>query len=194
MIAFLRGNLLHLDDASALIDVQGVGYEVFCSMNTLSDLQVSLKQKVELWVHTHVREDAMDLFGFPTLSEKQFFLSLIKINGVGPKTALNILSGSRIENIMEMVETGDVKGLSKLPKVGKKTAEQMILALKGKLVLGENKLTMPAFIGNKKEILSALVNLGFRIQDVEKVIDGLPKDIATEEGVRRGLQTLSGVL
>jgi Holliday junction DNA helicase RuvA len=125
----------------------------------------------------------------------------LKVNGVGPKMAIKILSGARLENLVEMIESANVGALSKLPKVGKKTAEQLILALKGKLVLTDEvapgsqtkkKTLEPSFRGVRAEIMSALVNLGFRLQDAEKVVSGLPEEIELQDGVRRGLQALSG--
>ncbi len=103
---------------------------------------------------------------------------------------MHILSGASVNEILDMVEKGDVKALSRLPKVGKKTAEQMILTLKGKLVLSGSQTKAQAVSANS-EISFALVNLGFRTQDVEKVVAGMPSDIAVEEGIRQGLSTLS---
>lgn len=187
MIGFLRGTVVEVGMDAALIDVGGVGYEISCSANTLSEMQASQKE-VFVWVYTHVREDVLQLFGFLSKAEKDFFLSLLKVNGIGAKMAITILSGGTLRQILQMIEEGDVKKLSTLPKVGKKTAEQMILTLKGKLVLSETaKVQSPA----KSEIASALVNLGFKSQDVEKVIETMPAHIEVQEGVRLGLQALS---
>lgn len=193
MIGYLKGILVEVSADNALIDVGGVGYEILASANTLSDLQSYLSKEIIVWIHTHVREDAFQLFGFHSKEEKNLFLSLLKVNGVGPKMALSILSGGRVEQIHEMVESGDAKALSSLPKVGKKTAEQIILTLKGKLVLIE-----PTTPNAKKknptphpEITSALLNLGFKIQAVEQFVSTLPTNSDVEDGVRRGLAALS---
>lgn len=197
MIGYLKGVLVEIATDTALIDVNGVGYEVLASANTLSDLQSYLSKEIIVWIHTHVREDAFQLFGFHTKEEKNLFLSLLKVNGVGPRMALSILSGARVEQIHEMVESGNAKALSQLPKVGKKTAEQIILTLKGKLVLLE---TAAAANGKKKgatthpEITSALLNLGFKPQAVEQFVLTLPQSSDLEEGVRRGLAALSNPL
>ncbi len=188
MIAHLRGKILNLDIDTAILDVQGVGYEVNCSATTLADL--SLQKEASVFVFTHVREDAIQLYGFSTVSEKELFLSLNKVNGIGPKMAQKILSGTSVENLVSMVESEDVHGLSKLPKVGKKTAEQMILSLKGKLVFDKPGVEV---LGTRKDIVSALVNLGFKVNDVEKVAIGMPKDISLEEGLRLGLQSLTNL-
>ncbi len=189
MIAYLKGRVIELTAEGVILETQGVGYDVICSPAAQAELQP--RGSAEFWIYTHVREDALQLFGFLTALEKQFFLSLIRINGVGPKMALNILAGGPLSHLQRMIEEGDVKGLSKLPKVGKKTAEQMILALKGKLVFasGEEEQLHPPVRG---EILSALVNLGYRPGEVEQAIDKLPKDLGLEEGIRQGLGLLAG--
>lgn len=192
MIGYLRGKIIEVLSDSALIDVQGVGYEILASANTLGDLQTLLGKDIIVWIHTHVREDALQLFGFHSKEEKNLFLSLLKVNGVGPKMALSILSGGRPAQIQEMIEHGNAKGLSSLPKVGKKTAEQIILTLKGKLVSIEE--TIKGRSESHTQITSALLNLGYKSQLVDQFVSSLPSDMALEEGVRKGLQTLSGSL
>lgn len=189
MIGSLRGTLLAVDEESALLDVAGVGYEVFCSAIVLADLSGRVGQEARLWIHTHVREEALQLFGFRDRAEKQLFLSLLKVNGVGPKSALHALSGAEPSMILDWIENGDAKALSKLPKIGKKTAEQVILTLQGKLVRATDSAA--AVSGAQREVLSALVNLGFKPQKVEEFVSGLPREIAVEEGVRLGLTALS---
>ena len=212
MIAQIKGLLLEVTAESAVVDVNGVGYELLCSLNTLADYHTQIMggmgassqsdahRKVTVFTYTHVREDALQLFGFATPQEKHLFITLLKVNGIGPKMALNILSGASAEQIFAMIETEDVKALSKLPKVGKKTAEQMILTLKGKLVLNpmdsaksgrDSKNSLLS--GAHKEISSALINLGFRSQDVEKVISQMPKEIDLQQGIRQGLSALTSV-
>ncbi len=192
MIGYLRGKIIEVLGDSALIDVLGVGYEIHASSNTLEDLRNLLGQDIIVWIHTHVREDSLLLFGFHDKDEKNLFLSLLKVNGVGPKMALSILSGGRPSDIRQMIEAGNAKGLSSLPKVGKKTAEQIILTLKGKLV------SIDEIIKNTSEshtqITSALLNLGYKSHFVDQFVSSLPKDISFEEGVKKGLQNLSGGL
>lgn len=192
MIGYLRGKIIEVLSDSALLDVQGVGYEIHASSNTLGDLQSLLGKDIVVWVHTHVREDALQLFGFHSKDEKNLFLSLLKVNGVGPKMALSILSGGRPAQILEMIEAGNAKGLSGLPKVGKKTAEQIILTLKGKLVSIEE--TIKGKSESHTQITSALLNLGYKSQLVDQFVSSLAKDVSIEDGVRKGLQTLSGSL
>jgi Holliday junction DNA helicase RuvA len=191
MIGYLKGHLVEVGVESAIIDVQGVGYEILASLNTLSDLQSLLSQEIIVWIHTHVREDAFQLFGFHSKAEKNLFLSLLKVNGVGPKGALSILSGARVAKIHEMIESGDAKALSTLPKVGKKTAEQIVLTLKGKLVLIETNGERKKSAGANPEIVSALLNLGYKPAAVEQFVATLPKEADLEESVRKGLIALS---
>ncbi len=186
MISYLNGKILELQNEHVVLDVNGVGYEAQCSQNTLKDLTDQVQ--AQLFIHTHVREDALVLFGFSSKNEKDLFLSLIKVNGVGPKVALKILSGATVLEFHEMIETEDISRLSKIPKVGKKTAEQLVLALRGKLTAALETVAAP--IGVKKQIFSALVNLGFKEYDVQKIVKELPDTISFEEGVRTGLGTL----
>lgn len=195
MISSLRGRITdHDTEGVVTIDVNGVGYEVQCSTNSLDEIlaQTTSAPEVQLLIQTFVREDAISLFGFATSTEKQMFTSLVKVNGVGPKMAIKILSGATLNQLAQMIEAGDVKALSGLPKVGKKTAEQLILTLKGKLVFSEDAPKRKASSKPKSEVVSALVNLGFRLQDVEKVVEDLPADLDVQAGVRRGLAALSG--
>lgn len=209
MIAQIKGSLVEVNSENAVVDVNGVGYEVFCSLNTLAEFQTQLMggmgataeahRQVTVFTYTHVREDALQLFGFSTQQEKHLFITLLKVNGIGPKMAINILSGATADQIFNMIESEDVKALSKLPKVGKKTAEQMILTLKGKLVLNPSspakagKEAKTILAGTHKEIASALVNLGFRPQDVDVVISQMPKEIDLQQGIRQGLSALTSV-
>ena len=193
MIAYLTGQLHSHTSETCLLLVGGVGYEVLCSTSTLAD--IIEKTQVSLFIYTHVREDALQLYGFSTLAEKQMFLSLNKVSGIGPKSALQILSGSTVEEVSRLVEAEDVKALSKLPKVGKKTAEQMILTLKGKLVFEANdsagkKSSLMQTPSVQGQIKSALINLGFRGVEVEKVVEGLA-GLTFEEGLRQGLSALT---
>lgn len=189
MIGRIQGQLLEVGLDQALIDVQGVGYEVFPHARALMDLQSQVGQSVVLWIYTHVREDALQLFGFTSTYEKTVFMQLLKVNGVGPKLALNILSGADVHQITDWIDSGDAKALSKIPKLGKKTAEQIILTLQGQLVRVEPKA--PKVPAAFKEIQFALTNLGFKVQVVEEFLATLPENIELEEGIRRGLSQLS---
>lgn len=190
MIGRIRGVLSEISLDSVLLDVQGVGYEVYPHARALIELQAQINDSVQLWIYTHVREDALQLFGFLSVAEKNLFLQLLKVNGVGPKLAQNILSGATSAEITNWIESGDAKALSKIPKVGKKTAEQIILTLQGKLVRVETsqKPQQPKVF---KEIQFALTNLGFKITVVEEFLSTLGEEIEVEEGIRLGLSQLS---
>ncbi len=193
MIGQLRGKLVEKYPEHIIFDVAGVGYELNCSTNTIDNL--SLTSETKIYVHTHMREDALTLFGFSSALEKRIFLSLLKVNGVGPKLALKILSGSSLDQLVRMIETGDIKAISTIPKVGKKTAEQLILTLKGKLSFESSEGDASHFksqAGIRTELVSALVNLGYRLPEVERVVAGLPRELGIEESLRKGLAALSG--
>jgi Holliday junction DNA helicase RuvA len=196
VVAYIKGILKEINEESFILLVNDIGYEVFATSLFLNELESSWGKVVEVWTYTHVREDILQLYGFAQREEKNFFLNLLKINGVGPKSAMHVLGGATLSQIHDMIETEDVKGLSKLPKVGKKTAEQMILSLKGKLVRwnpdsNEKISTRPRISPNLQLVASALTNLGYRSQDVTIVLQDFPNEIDLQEGVRRGLQVLA---
>lgn len=188
MIGYLEGILFDKGLDHAILLVQGVGYEVHIPATDLEEIKVG--STIALWIYTNVREDALQLFGFRRIEGKNLFLSLLKVNGVGPKSALNILSAAPFRSIIGMIESEDAKALSQLPKIGKKTAEQIILTLKGKLVFADPSVRQMDFT-HKKEITSALVNLGFKLIEVENVINQMDPQVSFEDGVRKGLSTLS---
>lgn len=187
MIAYLKGQVIDFGEDHLVLETHGVGYQVFVTQNTLE--RAVRGETRELFIYTQIREDALQLFGFESKVQKAFFLALIKINGVGPKMAINILSAASVEHIRDLVDRGDVKGLTALPKVGKKTAEQIVLGLKGQLVFDDPKVAEP--VGAKKEITFALCNLGFKASEVEKVVEQLDAKIEVAEGIRLGLRALS---
>lgn len=190
MIGRIQGTLIEANSDSVIVDVQGVGYEVFPHARAFVELQSQLGEQILLWIYTHVREDALQLFGFLSVDEKNLFLQLLKVNGVGPKLAQNILSGGAAAEITNWIESGDAKALSKIPKLGKKTAEQIILTLQGKLVRIETEqkpLRSKAF----KEIHFALTNLGFKSVVVEEFLMTISEEMEVEEAIRLGLSQLS---
>jgi holliday junction DNA helicase RuvA len=191
MIGRIQGILIEASQETVIVDVQGIGYEVHPHGRAFADLQSQLGQSVLLWIYTHVREDALQLFGFLSFEEKNLFLQLLKVNGVGPKSALNALSGASASEVTNWIESGDAKALSKIPKVGKKTAEQIILTLQGKLVRVEAAPKQQQQSQTLKEIQFALTNLGFKTNVVEEFLATLPEEIEVEEGIRLGLSQLA---
>lgn len=188
MIGYIAGKVRLDGPHNVIIITAGVGYDLHCSQQTMAELHEG--QSVELWVHTHVREDALTLFGFATKLERELFHDLLKVNGIGPKMAINILSAAPVQQLVAMIESGDAKVLAQLPKVGKKTAEQMVLTLKGKLSMVGPSTAMTAK-PQRGELISALVHLGFRLQDVEKVVADMEPTVELEDGVRRALLALT---
>ncbi len=195
MIGYLNGIVFDVSSEHVILNVNGIGYEISTTQQTLNDSQMLLGQEISFWIYTHVREDALNLFGFLTRPEKEFYTQLLKVNGIGPKSALNVLSGAHFSQIQKWIEDGDAKSLSGLPKIGKKTAEQIVLTLQGKLVLIDQKLGLKSKnirSENHRQIVSALVNLGFKSILVDEFISTVDTKATIEDGVRLGLQKLTG--
>ncbi|HUR37127.1 MAG TPA: Holliday junction branch migration protein RuvA [Terriglobales bacterium] len=169
MIAHLRGRLLSKQPNQAIIEAGGVGYELTISIPTFTELP-NPGGEVALHVHTHVREDALALFGFLRAEEKKLFEKLISVSGIGPKLAITILSGMSTEFMVAAIRGNDVAQLTKIPGIGKKTAERMVLELRDKLdAFG----TAPAGMKTtpvEEDVLSALVNLGYQRVSAEKAV------------------------
>ena len=188
MLAYLKGTVISVCPGGRLIlDVQNVGYEVF------TPAAPPTGEYIELWIHTHVREDVFSLYGFLDEKEKEVFVSLIGINGVGPKSALGILSALPYTRLMETIESEDLASLCRLPKIGKKTAGQMILSLKGKWPSTQKPVTDPAHQSAKEEIFTALLRLGFRSVEVKPVLDKIDFNKGTKEGLRQALSILQNL-
>ena len=191
MIGFLEGLIFDVSDDSLILKTNGIGYEISVTQQTLADAHVLMGQTMPIWIYSHIREDAFQLFGFLTKPEKEFFTQLLKVNGIGPKSALTVMSGARVSQIQSWIEQGDAKALSALPKIGKKTAEQIVLTLKGKLVLIDDQIKIPRKSETHRQISSALVNLGFKSQLVEEFILTVDQKSTMEDGIRLGLQKLA---
>jgi len=196
MIAQLRGRLARKNLQEVIVDVGGVGYRVTIPLSTFYKLGTE-GDAVALLVHTHVREDALSLFGFLTGEEQLLFERLISVSGVGPKVAINILSGIDATELRAALTGSDVARLTRVPGVGRKTAERLVLELKDKLppVAGETAAPEPAS-SMKEDLLSALANLGYSRPEAEKSVDRALRDAggtgAFEDLLRRTLQVLSG--
>lgn len=155
----------------AVVEAAGVGYEVNISIPTFSDLP-ALGAEVALFIHTHVREDALALFGFLRPEEKQLFEKLISVSGIGPKLGITVLSGMQAEAMVAAIKGNNVALLTRIPGIGKKTAERMVLELRDKLEAFGVAAT-PAASPVEEDVLSALVNLGYNRAAVEKALTGL---------------------
>ena len=188
MIGSLKGILVSKSATDVLLDVSGVGYQVSVPLNTLSELPET-GTKAFLYVYTHVREDAIQLFGFLTQEDKRIFTTLLSITGIGPRVALNIISGISHDDFLKAVESEDITLLTRVPGLGKKTAHRIVLELKGKLPRLEEP-TDRLF----DDALSALVNLGYRKTEAIKALEQARKvksdDI--ESLLRESLKYLTG--
>ncbi|HEV7766747.1 MAG TPA: Holliday junction branch migration protein RuvA [Thermoanaerobaculia bacterium] len=172
MIGYIEGTLKQLDATRALVLAGGVGYELHISLSTYYRLEG--KPQVALEVYTHVREDALSLYGFASNEEKYAFEKLISISGIGPTLAQKILSGIDPADLADAIARNDARKLSTIPGVGKKTAERICLELRDKIVLPEAATATPAAptrLSVDDDVQSALVNLGYRPKDAEMAVD-----------------------
>lgn len=190
MLGRLTGTLAEKNPPQVLVDCQGVGYEVDVPMSTFYNLP-GLGEKVQLLTHFVVREDAQILFGFATGAEREAFRQLIRISGVGPRTALAVLSGMSVGDIAQAVTTQDASRLVKVPGIGKKTAERLLLELKGKI--GADIGAGAATVANdaQADILQALVALGYSDREASACLKSLPKDVGVSEGIKLALRSLA---
>jgi len=190
MIGRLQGTLAEKNPPQVLIDCHGVGYEVDVPMSSFYNLP-SLGEQVTLLTHFVVREDAQILYGFATASERAAFRELIKISGVGPRTALSVLSGMSVQDLAQAIAQQQAGRLVKVPGIGKKTAERLLLELKGKLApdLGLSS-TAPASDA-QADIQQALLALGYSEKEAAAALKALPADVGVSEGIKLALKALS---
>ncbi len=197
MIGFLRGKLVHKAPPFLMLDVQGVGYEVEAPMTTFYDLP-AINEEIKLHTHLVVREDAHILFGFSTEADRTLFRTLIKVNGVGPKLALTILSGQSAEEFHRCIYDNDTQALVRLPGVGKKTAERLIVEMRDRLPdlvdlaitgTGKTGAVTPSVSNPKQEAVSALCSLGYKPLDASKMVQNISAEgKSCEDIIRLALQ------
>lgn len=179
MIGYLTGTLRQLDATRALVLAGGVGYEVHISLSTYYRLEG--KRDIELEIYTHVREDALSLYGFASADEKMAFEKLISISGIGPTLAQKILSGIDAPDLADAIARNDSRKIQSIPGVGKKTAERICLELRDKLTLTvPTTPTSPTRTSIDDDVASALVNLGYRPKDAEVALDKARKDLGPD--------------
>ncbi|HBI47188.1 MAG TPA: Holliday junction branch migration protein RuvA [Smithella sp.] len=177
MIALISGKIVYKGIAHVIVDVQGVGYRIFIPLTTFYELPEA-GQTITLHVHTNVKQDAINLFGFHTIQERDFFQLMISVSGIGPKMAMNILSGISVRELLNAITGGNVEKLVKIPGVGKKMAERLILELKEKVIKKMMLEKEPeAGLQNRiddiitEDVLSALVNLGYKNNIAKDALD-----------------------
>ena len=191
MIGRLNGQLVAKNPPQVMVDCQGVGYEVDVPMSTFYNLP-ELGGGVTLLTHLVVREDAHVLFGFATAPEREAFRQLIKVSGVGPRMALSLLSGMSVADLSQAISQQAVARLTKVPGIGKKTAERLLLELKGKLGadLG-NPATGAAHGDVQSDIQQALVALGYSDKEASAALKALPADVGVSDGIKLALKSLA---
>lgn len=200
MIAQVRGRLIQKGPGSVVVEANGLGYQVFVSLTTFYALP-ELEQSVVLHTHTHVREDALQLFGFSTPLEKELFQILIGVTGIGPKLALNILSGIRPEELLQSLDQRDMNRLQAVPGIGRKMAERMVVDLQEKARKIESRWALPPqekppLEGVAEDVISALLNLGYKKGQAEKAVEIVFRedpDLNLEKALKAGLKILATI-
>jgi len=202
MIAYLAGKLLEKRPDSVIIETNGVGYEVFVPLSTYYELGEA-GEAAELRIYTYVREDALSLFGFRTERERDLFLKLLAVQGIGAKSAIGMLSGMSTDELIAAIRSDNIAKLSTIPGVGKKTAERMVIELRDKvgkiaMAAGSDGASVDASgmtgESNFDDALSALINLGYQSASAEKALQAAVKDgteISVQKLLRRSLQILA---
>jgi Holliday junction DNA helicase RuvA len=196
MIGYLQGTLIRATPERLLLDVQGVGYEVHIPLSTWYEIEKRREEAVRLFIHTHMREDGIALFGFWTEREKLLFERLIAVSGIGPRLARVVLSGMPPDDLLGAIASGDLGRLATIPGVGKKTAERMVLELRDKMRelaadLPEQTATVPPA---DQDVVSALVNLGYKASQAERAVAEARREkpeAAFNELLRSSLNRLS---
>ena len=205
MIAHLSGTLLSKQPNSVIVDVGGVGYELIIPVSTFYELE-DTGQNTQLRVYTHVREEALQLYGFKTARERELFLQIISVTGIGPKIAITLLSGMNANEIIASIRTNNLARLTSIPGVGRKTAERLVVELRDKITALSSPALEEEFAAEggqrpgsspdamRDDALSALLNLGYQKTSAEKAIKAAIDeggDLSVELILRRGLRSLS---
>ena len=197
MIAWLKGELLEKRPPVLLVNVNGIGYEVEAPVSALVDLP-KVGETVTLFVHMVVREDAQLLFGFSNKQQRDLFRSLIKVNGVGPKVALAVLSTLSASELMLAMTNDDITELCKVPGIGKKTAQRLVVEMKDRLekefgdLASQTASSGTTVQNDQQDAIAALIALGYKASEAGRVVKALPSDLSGEEIIRQALRVLSG--
>jgi Holliday junction DNA helicase RuvA len=193
MISRLSGMVVHIDDKYIVLDVQGVGYKVFTSPDIFIKLdgKQDKKSPLTLWTYLAVREGALDLYGFLSISELKFFELLITISGIGPKTAMGILNVATVHSIEMAIQSGDTTHMTKVSGIGKKMAEKIVLELKDKIQETAGNAEHQEVMKNDADALEALKSLGYSPTEARDVLKGLPKTVTkTNDKIKEALKML----
>ena len=189
MIARLEGIIVHSTEKFLIIDVSGVGYKLYVTMETLASS--ILGDHASFWVHTAVRENSIDLYGFKNTNEMDFFELLLDVSGIGPRSALSILAIAPIDTLKRAIATGDTGYLNKVSGIGKKTAEKIIIELRDKLQSYKNDDDTPGSLRDESDILEALKSLGYSQNEARDALKKVPATtIGTNARIKEALQVL----
>jgi holliday junction DNA helicase RuvA len=202
MIALISGKIAHKGISSIVVDANGVGYRIFIPLTTFYELPEA-GELVTLHVHTNVKQDAINLFGFYTIQERDLFQLMISVSGIGPKIAMNIISGITANDLLQAISRGDVGKLVSIPGVGRKMAERLILELKEKVIKKMTMEQIPAMDDQykagemiKEDVLSALVNLGYKDNTAKNALDKVmqlsKEDLTLDQLLKKTLKILAG--
>lgn len=192
MIGYLKGKIISAKPTQIILDVNNIGYLIYISISTFE--KISDQQEVSLYIHTYVREDALNLYGFYTEAEKEMFELLISISGIGPKVALSILSGISVEELQSAIQSENVSRLVSVPGVGRKTAERVVLELKSKVGFIETAASKGIDFTIKQEAVLALTTLGYNQKVADKTVRNLLSSNAAftlEELIKKSLAELN---
>jgi Holliday junction DNA helicase RuvA len=186
MIAYLKGAILQKTPSQVIVDIGGVGYCAAIPLSTYFKLG-DIGDPVELFIHTHLTDNALSLYGFMTKDERELFLKLIGISGIGPKLAMNVLSGIEAGELVDAIKKSDVARISLIPGIGKKTALRITMELQDKI---EKKEKLLAVRGSKEreDLISALLNLGFRKKEVERIVDETIRTMGSDAEIEKLLR------
>ena len=189
MIARIEGIIVHIADKFIIVDVSGVGYKLSITTDTMTSC--GLGDHASFWVHTSVRENSIDLFGFKTINEMSFFEQLLDVSGIGPRSALSILAIAPIDTLKRAIATGDIGYLNKVSGIGKKTAEKIIIELRDKLQDFKNDGDTPELLREESDIIEALKSLGYSQNEARDAIKQVPQTtIGTNARIKEALQVL----
>jgi Holliday junction DNA helicase RuvA len=187
MIGSIKGKIILKTEKFLIIETTGVGYKVNVSPDTLSKAK-KVGEEISLWIHTHVREDAIDLYGFPERTELEFFEMLLSVSGIGPRSALAVLGIAKIDTLRKAISTGDTAYLTKVSGIGRKTAERIVIELRDKM--GEEK--KGSSLQGELDALEALKSLGYSQNEAREALKKVTPDTDTNKKIREALKILGG--
>ena len=193
MIAALYGKVESSGNGFVILNVNGVGFQVFVPVLAMKYLTPGTEM-IKLYTHLHVREDALTLFGFPSTDELKLFETLLGVSGIGPKIAMGILSSSNVEQLVTAIASGDADLLMQIPGIGKKMASRLILELKDKIGTGWAVATINQAAPGSGEVIAALTSLGYSVMEASRAISSLPDDpnLSLEDKIKLALQYFAG--